>query len=161
ADVFLTNVRTPVLQRFELDWDRLSVANPRLVYAALTGYGDTGPERDRAAYDIGAFWSRAGIAAALTPPGAEPPYQRGAFGDHIAGLSAAGGIAAALLARERTGRGQRVSTSLLRIGAFVLGWDVNSTLRLGIRATPLTRRTVPNPLISCYRTADDRWLWLL
>jgi crotonobetainyl-CoA:carnitine CoA-transferase CaiB-like acyl-CoA transferase len=44
---------------------------------------------------------------------------------------------------------------------FVLGWDVNSTLRLGIRATPLTRRTVPNPLISCYRTADERWLWLL
>src|SRR5262245_54231174 len=161
ADVFVTNVRPEVLETFGLDDARLRARNPRLIYARVTGYGERGPDRDRAAYDIGAFWSRAGIAAALTPPGADPPYQRGAFGDHIAGLTAAGGISAALLARERTGRGQRVSTSLLRIGAFVLGWDVNSPLRLGIRATPLTRRTVPNPLISCYRAADDRWLWLL
>ena len=130
ADVFVTNIRTEVLERLELDYARLAGRNPGLVYAAITGYGDAGPERDRPAYDIGAFWSRAGIAAAL-------------------------------LARVRTGRGQRVSTSLLRIGVFVLGWDTSTTLRLGVPATPMTRTATPNPLISCYRDRDGRWFWLL
>jgi crotonobetainyl-CoA:carnitine CoA-transferase CaiB-like acyl-CoA transferase len=161
ADVFVTNLRRDALVRLGLDWDTLAPRHPRLVYAAVTGYGDEGPDRDRPAYDIGAFWSRSGIVAALTPPGADPPYQRGALGDHVAGVTTAGAVAAALHARARTGRGQKVSTSLLRIGAYALGWDLSSTLRLGIRATPMTRTTTPNPLISCYRTADDRWIWLL
>ncbi|HUE30228.1 MAG TPA: CoA transferase, partial [Verrucomicrobiae bacterium] len=84
ADVFVTNVRPEVLESFGLDDARLRARNPRLVYARVTGYGESGPERDRPAYDIGAFWSRAGIAAALTPPGGDPPYQRGAMGDHVA-----------------------------------------------------------------------------
>jgi crotonobetainyl-CoA:carnitine CoA-transferase CaiB-like acyl-CoA transferase len=161
ADVFVTNIRAEVLRRFELEYDDLAAANPRLVYAAVTGYGDSGPDSDRPSYDIGAFWSRAGIAAALTPPGSDPPYQRGALGDHMAGVSIAGGVAAALLARARTGRGQRVSTSLLRVGIFALGWDTNTSLRLGVPVTPMTRTRTPNPLISCYRAADGRWLWLL
>jgi crotonobetainyl-CoA:carnitine CoA-transferase CaiB-like acyl-CoA transferase len=161
ADVFVSNVRPDALGRLGLDHPTLAARNPRLVYAAVTGYGEAGPDRDRAAYDIGAFWSRAGIAAALTPPGADPPFQRGALGDHVAGVTTAGAVAAALLVRERTGRGQKVSTSLLRIGAYALGWDLNSTLRLNIKATPMTRTTTPNPLISCYRTQDERWLWLL
>jgi crotonobetainyl-CoA:carnitine CoA-transferase CaiB-like acyl-CoA transferase len=161
ADVFLTNVRAAGLARVGLDYESLAARNPRLVYARVSGYGDAGPDRDRPAYDIGAFWSRAGIAAALTPAGSDPPYQRGAFGDHMAGMTAAGGVAAALFARERTGRGQLVSTSLLRIGVFVLGWDTNSTLRLGISSRSFTRTTVPNPLISSYRDRDGRWFWLL
>jgi crotonobetainyl-CoA:carnitine CoA-transferase CaiB-like acyl-CoA transferase len=161
ADVFVTNLRSAALERLGLDHARLSARHPRLVYAHVTGYGTTGPERDRPAYDIGAFWARAGIAAALTPPDGDPPYQRGAFGDHVAGLGAAGGIAAALLARERSGRGQLVSTSLLRLGIFALGWDVNTTLRLGVPARPMTRTATPNPLIGCYRARDGRWLWLL
>jgi crotonobetainyl-CoA:carnitine CoA-transferase CaiB-like acyl-CoA transferase len=161
ADVFVTNIRAEVLRRFELDYEHLAAENAGLVYAAITGYGDTGPDCDRPSYDIGAFWSRAGIAAALTPPGSDPPYQRGALGDHMAGISIAGGIAAALLARAHTGRGQRVSTSLLRVGIFALGWDTNTSLRLGVPVTPMTRTRTPNPLISCYRAADGRWLWLL
>src|SRR5204862_3838881 len=143
ADVFVTNVRPEILESFGLDDARLRAQNPRLVYARVTGYGESGPDRDRPAYDIGAFWSRAGIAAALTPPGSDPPYQRGAMGDHIAGMTLAGGIAAALLARMQSGAGQMVTTSLLRVGAFVLGWDTSATLRLGIPATPFTRTTTP------------------
>src|SRR5439155_13332513 len=139
----------------------LRARNPRLVYDRITGYGETGPDRDRPAYDIGAFWSRAGIAAALTPPGGDPPYQRGALGDHIAGMTLAGGIAAALLARMQSGTGQMVTTSLLRVGVFVLGWDMSATLRLGIPATPFTRTTTPNPVIDSYRAGDGRWFWLL
>jgi crotonobetainyl-CoA:carnitine CoA-transferase CaiB-like acyl-CoA transferase len=70
-------------------------------------------------------------------------------------------VAAALLARERSGAGQMVTTSLLRVGVFVLGWDTSATLRLGIPATPMTRTTTPNPVISCYRAGDGRWFWLL
>ncbi len=161
ADVFVTNVRPAALARLGLDWERLSAANPRLVYARVTGYGEHGPDADRPSYDVGAYWSRAGIAAALTPPDCEPPFQRGALGDHTAGMTLAAGISAALLARERSGRGQLVTTSLFRVGIFVLGWDTNAALRLGIPATPMTRRSTPNPVISPYRAGDGRWFWLL
>ena len=116
ADVFVTNARLGALERAGLDYATVSARNPRLVYAIITGYGVEGEDRGRAAYDVGAFWSRAGVAAALTPEGDDLPYQRGGMGDHMAGMAAAGAVAAALLARERTGEGQLVSTSLLRIG---------------------------------------------
>jgi crotonobetainyl-CoA:carnitine CoA-transferase CaiB-like acyl-CoA transferase len=105
AEVFVTNIRPAALARLGLDYETLAARNPRLVYARVTGYGERGPDADRPAYDVGAFWSRAGIAAALTPPGTEPPFQRGAMGDHVAGMTLAGGVTAALLARERTERG--------------------------------------------------------
>ena len=161
ADVFVTNVRPGGLARAGLDYESLSKRNPRLVYLSLTGYGLDSPERDRPAFDVGAFWSRSGMAAALTHPGSEPPYQRGAMGDHTAGMTGAGGIAAALFARTKTGRGQLVSTSLLRIGVFTVSWDVMIKLRLGAPATPMSRKTTPNPLISNYLTSDQRWIWLL
>jgi crotonobetainyl-CoA:carnitine CoA-transferase CaiB-like acyl-CoA transferase len=161
ADVLITNIRPAGLRRLGLDYDQLVPRFPRLVYGRITGYGEHGPDADRPAYDIGAFWARAGIAAALTTPGADPPMQRGAMGDHTAGMTLAGGVSAALLARERTGLGQLVTTSLLRVGAYVLGWDVNATLRMGIHATPFTRTTMPNPVISPYRAGDGRWFWLL
>jgi crotonobetainyl-CoA:carnitine CoA-transferase CaiB-like acyl-CoA transferase len=161
ADVFITNMRLPALARLGLDWRTLAARNPRLVYGLVTGYGERGPDAERPSYDIGAFWARAGIAAALTPPGGEPPFQRGAMGDHTAGMTLAGGVSAALLVRERTGRGQLVSTSLLRVGLYVLGWDTNAALRLGIEAAPMTRAWTPNPVISAYRAGDGRWFWLL
>jgi crotonobetainyl-CoA:carnitine CoA-transferase CaiB-like acyl-CoA transferase len=161
ADVFISNMRPAALARLELDWPRLAARNPRLVYGLVTGYGERGPEADRPAYDVGAFWARAGIAAALTAPGGDPPLQRGAMGDHTAGMTLAGGVSAALLARERSGRGQLVATSLLRVGVYVLGWDHNAALRLGLEATPMTRTWTPNPVISVYRAKDERWFWLL
>jgi crotonobetainyl-CoA:carnitine CoA-transferase CaiB-like acyl-CoA transferase len=95
------------------------------------------------------------------PEGGEPPQQRGGMGDHTTALSAVGAACAALVARQRTGEGQLVSTSLLRTGMYVLGWDLNIRLRLGRVAPPYTRDTVPNPVVSCYRAGDGRWFWLL
>src|SRR5262249_30923664 len=133
----------------------------RLVYGHLTGYGVRGEDKDRPAYDVGAYWARAGIARSLAPEGAEPPQQRGGMGDHTAAIAIAGAVCAALLARQRTGTGQLVSTSLLRTGTYILGWDLNTHLRFGKVAPPYTRTSLPNPLISCYRAADEAWFWLL
>ena len=111
ADVFVTNVRLAALARLGLDPEPLTARNPELVYAAITGYGLTGPERERAAYDIGAFWARAGIAHMLTAPGGVPPFQRGGMGDHTVAMTAAGAVCAALVSRDRTGRGQVVKVA--------------------------------------------------
>ena len=76
ADVFLTNVRLGGLHRLGLDHASLLARHPGLIYAAITGYGMQGPDRDRAAYDIAAFWARSGLASLLTTPGDVPPFQR-------------------------------------------------------------------------------------
>jgi crotonobetainyl-CoA:carnitine CoA-transferase CaiB-like acyl-CoA transferase len=161
ADVFVTNVRPGALERAALDPGALLARFPRLVYALATGYGTEGAERDRAAYDAGAFWGRAGIGATLAPPDGEPPFPRTAFGDHATALALAAGVGAALFARERRGRGGLVTTSLLRTGLYIVGADTNQVLRLGIPPIPLQRAAMPNPLCTFYRARDGRWIFLL
>jgi len=161
ADVFLTNIRMGALERLGLDPTSLSASNPRLVYAAITGYGTEGPERDRAAYDIAAFWARSGIAHALTQPGGHPPFQRGGMGDHNAGLAAAAAVSAALFQRERSGEGQLVSTSLLREGLYTLSFDLSVALRFGRPIQVADRKTMPNPCINNYQDRDGRWFWIV
>ncbi|HCB34674.1 MAG TPA: CoA transferase [Acidimicrobiaceae bacterium] len=161
ADVFVSNVRPGGLERMGLDYDTVSKRCGRLVYASITGLSLHGDERDRQTYDVGAFWSRAGIAAALTPPDGRLPYQRGGMGDHMTALAAAAGIAAALYHRTATGEGQLVETSLLRLGAYMIGWDHNVTAMTGTETVPWSRDAPPNPLINCYRCADGEWFWML
>ena len=99
ADVFITNMRGSALTRFGVDHETLRARNPRLVYGWITGYGVDGPDADRPAYDIAAFWSRSGIAHLLSRRGEPPPGQRSGMGDHLTGMSLASGICAALVAR--------------------------------------------------------------
>jgi len=161
ADVFVTNVRPKVLETAGLTYERLRETNRGLVYCQVTGYGPDGPNRDRAAYDIGAFWARGGVAAGLTPKGAELPHQRGGMGDHVAGSNAAGAVCAALLARSRTGEGQRVSVSLIRAGIYMMGWDISIALRVKLPIEAYDRYHAINPIINCYQAGDGRWFWLL
>jgi crotonobetainyl-CoA:carnitine CoA-transferase CaiB-like acyl-CoA transferase len=161
ADVFVTNLRVGALERAGLDHESLRARNPRLVYASITGLGLEGPDAMRPAYDVGSFWSRAGIAASLTPEGAQLPYQRGGMGDHLTGLAAAAGISTALYHRERTGEGQLISTSLLRLGAYMVSWDLNIALRFGAPTIPTSRDAAGNPLINGYKAADGKQFWLL
>jgi len=161
ADVFVTNVRQAALARIGLDHETLLARCPRLVYGAVTGYGLDGPDADRAAYDISGFWARSGIAAALTSPGHHPPFQRGGMGDHNAGMTMAGGISAALFAREKSGEGQLVSTSLLRTGLYTLSFDLSLAVRLGAPIAPADRKTMGNPAINCYQDRDGRWFWIV
>lgn len=161
ADVFLSNMRPRALEKFGLDYESVKGENPRLIYCQVSGYGPDTPEANRAAYDVGAFWSRAGVARSLVPPGSPPPQQRGGMGDHMTGANAAGAISAALFARERTGEGQRIGVSLLRIGAYMMSWDLNSYLRFGLPSDPYDRHHAVNPIINCFRDRDGKWFWLL
>ncbi len=161
ADVFVTNIRLDALERLGLDPQSLADHNPRLIYGIITGYGLAGDERDRAAYDIGAFWARSGIAGMLTPPGGQPPFQRGGMGDHGAGMTLAAAICAGLVARDRTGEGQLVHTSLLRHGMYTISFDLNTALRFGVPLAVAKREAMTNPAINCYRDSDGRWFWLI
>ena len=132
ADVFVTNVRLGGLERLGLDHSSVTARHRRLVYAAVTGYGMEGTEADSGAFDVAGFWARSGIAHLLTPDGGDPPFQRGGMGDHSTALATAAGVCAALVARQRTGEGQLVSTSLLRQGAYTISFDLSITLGWGL-----------------------------
>jgi crotonobetainyl-CoA:carnitine CoA-transferase CaiB-like acyl-CoA transferase len=161
ADVFVSNMRPRVLEQFGIGYDDVRKRNPRIIYCQVTGYGPDCPERDRAAYDIGAFWARAGVGASLTVDGTPIPQQRGGMGDHMTGLSGAAAVSAALFHRERSGEGQRVAVSLIRTGIYMMGWDYALEMRLGVKTRPYDRFHAPNPIINCFRTKDGRWIWLL
>lgn len=161
ADVFVTNLRRPALDDLGFDYATIGPRYPRLVYASVSGYGETGPDRDRAAYDGGAFWARSGAFVAMTPPGGDLPLPPGGSGDHVTSMTTVAGIVAALVARERTGEGQHVSTSLLRAAMFMLGSDINATLRLGAAYAQPARTGARNPLYNSYRAGDGKWFFLL
>ncbi len=161
ADVFVTNIRLSALERVDLGPASVRDRNPGLVYAIITGYGLTGPEADRPAYDIGAFWARSGVAASLTPPGADLPFQRGGMGDHSVAMTGAAMICAALVARERTGVGDLVSASLLRQGAYTIGFDVNVALMWGTPIRLGSRSTMKVPTVNNYTAGDGRRFWIV
>ena len=161
ADVFLTNIRPAALTRLGLDFATMATHNPQLVYGLITGYGTDGPDADRAAYDVAAFWARAGIADLLTRPGDTPPFQRGGMGDHSAGMTLAAAVCAALLARTRTGTGQLVTTSLYRQGAYTVSFDLNTLLMSGQQVAIGQRETMANPCMNNYAAGDGRRFWIV
>ncbi|WP_431238409.1 CaiB/BaiF CoA transferase family protein [Mycolicibacterium aichiense] len=161
ADVFVTNVRPDALGRLDLDYPSVAALNPGLVYGLITGYGETGPEANRPAYDVAAFWARSGVADLLTRPGDSPPFQRGGMGDHMTGMTLAAAINAALVARARTGEGQLVTTSLYRQGAYTVSFDLNTFLLTGNPIAIGQRETMFNPCMNNYLAADGRRLWIV
>jgi crotonobetainyl-CoA:carnitine CoA-transferase CaiB-like acyl-CoA transferase len=161
ADVFLTNIRVDALERIGLGPDALMARDERLVYALVTGFGLEGPDKDRAAYDIAAFWARSGIASLLTVPGSNPPFQRGGMGDHTAGMTGAAMICGALVGRSVNGKGQLVTTSLLRTGAYTVSFDINVYLMWGHQIGIGTREAMGNPAMNNYTTGDGRKFWIV
>lgn len=161
ADVFLTNVRPGGLKRAGLDYEALRARNPRLVYATLTGYGLDGPDADRPGMDSAAFWARSGLAALFRPKGGDPVQLRTAFGDHVASMAIVGGVLAALLERERTGKGRLVEAALLRVAHYAGGSDFAIQHTYGRTASNRPRRDAPNPLINYFKTQDEHWISLL
>ena len=161
ADVFVTNMRPPFLARVGLDHESLLARHSRLIYASLTAYGLTGPDRDAPGFDMAAFSGRSGMAQRASTSDGAPPILPGGLGDNVTAMALAGGIAAALFHRERTGQGQLVSTSLLRTGIYSIGMDVSTRVGLGRIGAPPPRTRPQNPLMNLYRAGCGKWLWLV
>jgi crotonobetainyl-CoA:carnitine CoA-transferase CaiB-like acyl-CoA transferase len=161
ADIFLTNVRPAALARAGVDYETLKTINPRLIYCSLTGYGLTGPDRDKPGMDVAAFWSRAGVGSITAPKGTEPFPIRTGMGDHVTSLATVSAILAAVHERTNTGVGRLVETSLLRAGVYAIGSDMAIQLRFGKLASTRGRREALQPLANFYKTADGRWICLL
>jgi len=113
ADVLVHNFRPSVPRRLGIDHDTLAVLNPRLVYCAVTGYGESGPMKDKAGYDQ-VLQTMTGMCALQGKRGGAPEIIYGSVVDYYAAALVAGGVASALYERERSGLGQFVGVSLLR-----------------------------------------------
>jgi len=162
ADVFLTNMLPSVRHKLRIDVDDIRADNPNVIYVRGHGQGANGPEADRAAFDGTAYWARAGLADTLRPVGFDDPLgARPAIGDVMGGLAIAGGIAAALFERERTGVARVVDISLLNTGMWQLQGDIAMTGALGLDdVLRFAGGRGGNPLVGNYPTADGRWVFL-
>lgn len=161
ADVLITNFLPSARAKLRTNPEDLWAVNPRLIYAKGHGQGQRGPDADQGGFDAVSYWSRGGIGHLLTPEGGPMVMQRGAMGDAPSGAMLAGGIAAALFHRERTGKGMVVDTSLLNFAVWQLGVDLTATTVL--REEPAktdTSKALSNPLVGPYKTRDGRWLIL-
>ena len=118
ADIFLENFRPPTRKQLGLDYDELAKLNPKLIHCSISGYGQSGPYRDKPGFDtIGQALS--GMMSLVTDLD-DPKVAGVSFVDHTAGIFAAHGIMAALLARAKTGIGQFIDVSLLQVAiAFI------------------------------------------
>ena len=163
ADVFVTNFRPRVIDRFGLDYQSVAAINPKIIYAQATGFGSKGPDRDRAAFDDTVFWLRSGIMSTLGEPDAPPVPLRGAMGDLTSAVFLAGAIVTALFARDRSGLGQKIDISLLSTGMWVAGEDIQRRLTWGERGgnRKYARKEAPNPLRNTYQTADGKWVFFM
>ena len=141
ADIVIENFRPGVMARFGLDYPSLSATHPALIYASISGYGQTGPWAGRGGFDLVAQ-GVAGIMSVTGEPG-RPPVKTGLpITDLGAGLFALAGILAALHHRDRTGLGQYIDTSLLEAGLALSVWEA---------AEYFGGRGVPGPLGSAHR----------
>lgn len=165
SDVFLTNFLPETRAKLQIDVEDVRAINPDIIYVRGSGFGSRGAEAGKGGYDSTAFWARGGSAAGVTPPGADRMTRMpsGAYGDSMGGMTIAGGIAAALYTREKTGETSVIDVSLLGVGAWATQFSVNLALMTG---GPLPAKVTPrhgsaaNPLIGAYRTADGRWIEL-
>ena len=161
ADVFLTSFLPAARRKLKIDVEDIQRINPRIVYARGHGQGARGPDAERGGYDAASFWCRGSICDAITPANADAPImQRAALGDSTGGLALAGGIAAALFRRERTGAGSVVDLSLLGTAMWLMAPDIIAGALAATAIPNFTRVDAPNPIVNSYRTKDGRWLFL-
>lgn len=156
ADVLVSSFRQKALDKLGLSYSLLKEKYPRLIMAQMFGYGDKGPEKDTAGYDVTCYVARGGILGSFHERGTSPINEPNAFGDYQVGLTLSSGICAALYAREKTGKGDRVVTSLFHQALWAMSVPIMSA-QYG-NQYPKSRMEVANPFNNSYRTSDDRWL---
>jgi crotonobetainyl-CoA:carnitine CoA-transferase CaiB-like acyl-CoA transferase len=148
ADVLVENFRPGTMERLGLSYESLAITHPRLVYCSISGFGQTGPRSSEPGYDA-VMQGEAGLMS-ITGPADGGPYRLGvAIADIVSGMFAAQGVAFALLARERTGRGQRVDIGMLDATAALLTYQAGIYFATGTTPGRLGNR---HPTIVPYET---------
>ncbi len=159
SDVLLTSFREKAMKKQGLDYASLKEKYPRLIYAILTGYGDKGPKKDDPGYDLVAFWGITGFLAdqGIVTPGSYPILPPGGIGDITASVMLYGAIVSALYAREKTGKGDRVTVSLYGAALHVMSVIATVTQDRFKAPYPRTRQQT-TPYMNPYKCADGEWL---
>lgn len=155
ADVMVTNFRDKALVKLGLSYEDLSKVNPRLIYAHISGFGEVGPQKDDAGFDATAWWAKSGMLVDIAQPDSiiNIPY---AVGDFSAGHSLAMGVCAALYNREKTGKGTKVTTSLMASGIF-LNYHAIIESQYGLKL-PSSRREPERSMLNTYQCGDGEWI---
>ncbi len=162
ADVFVTNMPIPTRERLNISYDEIHALNPRIVYASISAYGETGPEADRPGFDTTALWARTGLMDLVKPdPEAAPSRSLPGMGDHPTAMSLYAAVMTALFRRERTGKGSHVSTSLMANGVWWNGMLTQATLCGAQVSCRPAREAAGNPVHNLYKTRDDRWIHIV
>jgi crotonobetainyl-CoA:carnitine CoA-transferase CaiB-like acyl-CoA transferase len=160
SDVFLTSYLAPVRQRLGIDVDDLRRVNERIVYVRGSGWGPRGPMADQGGFDLAAAWATSSMATRMTRGDDEPMWQPPGFYDLLGSNTIAGAIGMALFHRAQTGEPSVVDVSLLNVGMWSLSPDLMAAADAGPQ--PEHHRTrVSSPIVNSYRTADDRWIYLV
>jgi crotonobetainyl-CoA:carnitine CoA-transferase CaiB-like acyl-CoA transferase len=157
ADVVIVNTPHPARRKLKLTYEDVQLANPRVIYADVTGYGDKGPDADLPGFDITAYWARTGLLSLTRDAGAPPTLPVAGSGDHATAVSLYSAIVTALYRRELTGEGSYVTTSLLASGIWASAVAIQGAL---VDATfyPLhDRLNPPNAIFNVYKSQDDSW----
>ena len=154
ADVFITNYPPDLAARFQVRYEDIEPLSPRLIYAQITGYGEEGADTNRPGYDTTAYWARSGLTEIMfdltSSTGATPC----GTGDHPVALALFGAIMLALYQRQTTGRGCKVSTSLMATGAWSNSCQIQAAMLGAVFPPKRTRFTSLNPLVNQYQTRD-------
>lgn len=153
SDVLLENFRPGVLERLGFSWTRLQEINKSLVYCAISGFGQTGPMRDRPAYDQ-IVQGLSGMMSVTGTTDTAPLRAGYPVCDTLGGLAAALAISAALTGRERTGRGCQVDVSLLEVAISAMGWVVSNFLATGVEPQPIANENFTASPSGAFRTSD-------
>ncbi|MDD3253378.1 MAG: CoA transferase [Lachnospiraceae bacterium] len=156
ADVFVTNTRTKSLVKLGLDYETLKEKFPKLIFAQVLGYGEFGPEKDSAGFDVTCYMARGGVFGTTVNKGDAPMIPTNGFGDFQVSMSLASGICAALYQREKTGKGDKVTVGLHHAAVFALSTGVISA-QYG-NQYPKSRLEVVNPFNNVYRSKDQKWV---
>ena len=156
ADVFITNTRPAALGKLGLDYEAVRQENPRMIYGHFGAYGNQGPQKDQAGFDVASFWAKSGALIEWTPEGSTPFKPQPGLGDTACSAHMLSAVLAALFRRERTGEGEFLQTSLYANALWC-----NSTGLLC--AQPRYGHTYPakhytDPLFPPYRCSDGVWV---
>ncbi|MFI1680183.1 CaiB/BaiF CoA transferase family protein [Streptomyces sp. NPDC020607] len=157
SDVIIENFRPGTLEKWGLGWEELSAANPRLVLARVTGFGQFGPYSRRPGFGTLAE-AMSGFAAITGEPDGPPTLPPFGLADSIAGLATAYAVMTALAARDRTGEGQVVDMAIIEPILTVLGPQPLWYDQLGHVQPRTGNRSTNNAPRNTYRTADDKWV---